>query len=164
MSATGFDLDLRSILLRLRIYDLSLTRNSDRADDPVQQTALKALAGRDSFRAGTNFAGWIFRRQRNDLVSEIRRTRADLRLRRHGAQPAFRAAPKRPAPARAYRRLAPGFALRCSYATSRGTPISRSRTTLAFRLAPHLARPGHARAPAEPPANLVPALAHSHHD
>src|SRR5436190_7314494 len=71
----GFDLDLKSILPQLRIYALSLTRNSDRADDLVQQTALKALAGRESFRAGTNFAGWIFRIQRNEFISEIRRTR-----------------------------------------------------------------------------------------
>ena len=57
----GFDLDLKDILPRLRIYALSLTRNGDRADDLVQQTALKALAGRTSFCVGTNFAGWIFR-------------------------------------------------------------------------------------------------------
>jgi RNA polymerase sigma-70 factor (ECF subfamily) len=70
-----FDLDLTRSLARLRVYALSLTRNRDRADDLVQQTVLKALAGRESFRAGSNFAGWLCRIQRNEFVSELRRTR-----------------------------------------------------------------------------------------
>jgi RNA polymerase sigma-70 factor (ECF subfamily) len=76
----GFDLDLRVILPQLRAYALSLTRNGDRADDLVQQTALRALAGRDSFRVGTNFAGWIFRIQRNEFISELRRNRPTVDL------------------------------------------------------------------------------------
>jgi RNA polymerase sigma-70 factor (ECF subfamily) len=74
-ATAGFDLDLKGILPQLRIYALSLTRNGDRANDLVQQTALKALAGRDSFRVGSNFAGWIFRIQRNEFISELRRNR-----------------------------------------------------------------------------------------
>ena len=72
---TDFDLDLTGNLNRLRIYALSLTRNGDRADDLVQQTVLKALAGRESFRPGTNFAGWLFRIQRNEFISGLRRMR-----------------------------------------------------------------------------------------
>ena len=69
-----FDGDLTHILPRLRIYAMSLTRNGDRADDLVQQTAMKALAGRKSFRLGTNFGGWIFRIQRNEFISGLRRS------------------------------------------------------------------------------------------
>ncbi|HET6198592.1 MAG TPA: sigma-70 family RNA polymerase sigma factor [Acetobacteraceae bacterium] len=76
----GFDLDLKDILPRLRIYALSLTRNKDRADDLVQQTALKALAGRASFHVGSNFGGWIFRIQRNEFISELRRNRPTVEL------------------------------------------------------------------------------------
>ena len=76
----GFDLDLKDILPRLRIYALSLTHSGDRADDLVQQTALKALAGRASFRVGSNFAGWIFRIQRNEFISELRRNRPTVEL------------------------------------------------------------------------------------
>ena len=72
---TDFDVDLTDSLARLRIYALSLTRNGDRADDLVQQTVLKALAGRQSFRPGSNFTGWIFRIQRNEFISELRRNR-----------------------------------------------------------------------------------------
>ncbi len=71
-----FDRALTGNLARLRIYAQSLTRNADRADDLVQQTVMKALAGRASFRPGTNFAAWLFRIQRNEFISEVRRNRA----------------------------------------------------------------------------------------
>jgi RNA polymerase sigma-70 factor (ECF subfamily) len=76
----GFDSDLESILPRLRVYAMSLTRNIDRADDLVQQTALKALAGRESFCTGTNFAAWMFRIQRNEFISELRRARPTVSI------------------------------------------------------------------------------------
>jgi RNA polymerase sigma-70 factor, ECF subfamily len=75
-----FDCDLKSILPRLRVYAMSLTRDIDRADELVQQTALKALAGRESFRTGTNFAGWMFRIQRNEFISELRRARPTISI------------------------------------------------------------------------------------
>jgi RNA polymerase sigma-70 factor (ECF subfamily) len=74
----SFDADLAHILPRLRAHALSLTHSGDRSDDLVQQTALKALTGRKSFRRGTNFAGWIFRIQRNEFISELRRTRPTI--------------------------------------------------------------------------------------
>ena len=43
--ATSFHDDLKAILPRLRIYALSLTHDRDRADDLVQETVTKALAG-----------------------------------------------------------------------------------------------------------------------
>ena len=63
----------KAILPRLRLYALSLTHDRDRANDLVQETVLKALAGRNSFRPGTNFSGWIFRIQRNEFISSLRR-------------------------------------------------------------------------------------------
>jgi RNA polymerase sigma-70 factor (ECF subfamily) len=76
----GFDFDLKAILPRLRIYAMSLTRDGDRADDLVQQTTLKALAGRQSFRPGTNFAGWMFRIERNEFISGLRRARPTVNI------------------------------------------------------------------------------------
>ena len=69
----AFYAGLKAVQARLRVYALSLTRDRDRADDLVQQTSLKALAGRESFRPGTNFAAWIFRNGRNEFISELRR-------------------------------------------------------------------------------------------
>ena len=66
---------LTAILPRLRIYVLSLTRNRDSADDLVHDTVIKALAGRQSFQPGTNLAAWLFRIQRNEFISGLRRVR-----------------------------------------------------------------------------------------
>lgn len=70
-----FNTNLEDLQPRLRVYALSLTRDRDRADNLVQQTSMKALAGRESFRPGTNFGGWIFRIERNEFISELRRGR-----------------------------------------------------------------------------------------
>jgi RNA polymerase sigma-70 factor, ECF subfamily len=66
---------LKAMLPRLRFYALSLTHDRDRTNDLVQETVVKALAGRASFRPGTNFAGWVFRIQRNEFISGLRRQR-----------------------------------------------------------------------------------------
>ena len=70
-----FETDLTQQLPRLRVYALALTRDSVRADDLVQQTVLRSLVGRNSFRPGTNFPGWLFRIQRNEFISGLRRQR-----------------------------------------------------------------------------------------
>lgn len=78
MSATeidAFNASLKDVQPRLRVYALSLTRNRDRADSLVHQTSLKALAGRESFRPGTNFSGWIFRIERNEFISGLQSQR-----------------------------------------------------------------------------------------
>ena len=46
----------------------------------MQQTVLRSLAGRASFRPGTNFPGWLFRIQRNEFISGLRRERPTVEL------------------------------------------------------------------------------------
>ena len=70
-----FLVDLKTLLPRLRVYALSLTRDRDQANDLVQSTVVKSLAGRQSFRPGTNFGAWLFRIQRNEFISGLRRQR-----------------------------------------------------------------------------------------
>src|SRR5512139_3454384 len=70
-----FHEQLKAILPRLRIYALSLTRDRDSADDLVHDTVIKALTGRHSFQPGTNLAAWLFRIQRNEFISGLRRQR-----------------------------------------------------------------------------------------
>jgi RNA polymerase sigma-70 factor (ECF subfamily) len=82
-----FNASLKDVLPRLRVYAMSLTRDRDRADNLVQQTSLKALAGRESFRPGTNFSGWIFRIERNEFISELRRGRPTVDIDAAGATP-----------------------------------------------------------------------------
>jgi RNA polymerase sigma-70 factor (ECF subfamily) len=70
-----FHEQLKAILPRLRVYALSLTRDRDAADDLVQDTVIKALNGRHSFQPGTNLAAWLFRIQRNEFISGVRKRR-----------------------------------------------------------------------------------------
>ena len=70
-----FHEQLKTLLPRLRIYALSLTRDRDAADDLVHDTVIKALTGRNSFQPGTNLAAWLFRIQRNEFISGLRRRR-----------------------------------------------------------------------------------------
>jgi RNA polymerase sigma-70 factor, ECF subfamily len=69
---------LRAILPRLRVYALSLTRDRDAADDLVHDTVIKALTGRASFEPGTNLSAWVFRIQRNEFISGLRRVRPSV--------------------------------------------------------------------------------------
>jgi RNA polymerase sigma-70 factor (ECF subfamily) len=137
----GFDLDLRAMLPRLHAYALSLTRNSDRADDPVQQTALKALAGRESFRSGTNFAGWVFRIQRNEFISELRRARPTVDI-DSPSMPALSHPPQQESGLvlrefmSAFRQLSQMRARLSSCPRSAAAPIARSPTVPGFRKAP----------------------------
>src|SRR5476651_113566 len=73
-----FHEQLKTILPRLRVYALSLTRDRDSADDLVHDTIVKALTGRNSFIPGTNFSAWVFRIQRNEFISGLRRTRPSV--------------------------------------------------------------------------------------
>jgi RNA polymerase sigma-70 factor (ECF subfamily) len=71
----NFHEQLKGVLPRLRIYARSLTRDRDAAEDLVHDTVVKALAGRHSFQPGTNLAAWLFRIQRNEFISGLRRQR-----------------------------------------------------------------------------------------
>jgi RNA polymerase sigma-70 factor, ECF subfamily len=73
-----FHEQLKAILPRLRVYALSLTRDRDAADDLVHDTVIKALTGRDSFEPGTNLSAWVFRIQRNEFISGLRRMRPSV--------------------------------------------------------------------------------------
>jgi RNA polymerase sigma-70 factor (ECF subfamily) len=77
-TADDFHEQLKALLPRLRVYALSLTRDRDNADDLVHDTVIKALAGRKSFIPGTNFSAWVFRIQRNEFISGLRRTRPSV--------------------------------------------------------------------------------------
>jgi RNA polymerase sigma factor (sigma-70 family) len=57
----------------LRRYALVLTRNSDAAEDLVQETLVKAIAASESWQPGTDLRVWMFRIMHNTHVSERRR-------------------------------------------------------------------------------------------
>ena len=68
---------------RLRRYARALTRATDRADDLVQETLVRALTKGHLWRPGTDFRAWLFTIMHHQYVNTVRRqaretTRVDL--------------------------------------------------------------------------------------
>ena len=70
---TPFREALIAAIPSLRAFGTSLTGNSDRADDLVQETLMKAWKHHDSFTEGTNFKAWLFTILRNEFYSQLRK-------------------------------------------------------------------------------------------
>lgn len=68
-----FKRELLALLPNLRAFAISLSGNSDRADDLVQDTILKAWAAHESFQPGTNLKAWLFTILRNEFYSQMRK-------------------------------------------------------------------------------------------
>ena len=64
-----------SILPKLRIQALALTRNRSAAEDLVQDAVCNALSAHASFIPGTNFPAWMHRILRNRFISNLRKRR-----------------------------------------------------------------------------------------
>jgi RNA polymerase sigma-70 factor (ECF subfamily) len=63
---------------RLRAVAVSLTGNTDRADDLVQETMLRAYANLDKFQPGSNLPAWLFTILRNQFRSEYRKRKREV--------------------------------------------------------------------------------------
>ncbi len=64
-----------SILPKLRVQALALTRNRAAAEDLVQDAVCNALSAQTSFIPGTNFPAWMHRILRNRFISNLRKRR-----------------------------------------------------------------------------------------
>jgi len=65
--------DLLASIPNLRAFAVSLTGSSERADDLVQETLMKAWAKFDTFQEGTNLRAWLFTILRNEFYSQVRK-------------------------------------------------------------------------------------------
>ena len=63
---------------RLRAFAVSLTGSSDRANDLVQETMVRAYANIDKFQPGSNLAAWLFTILRNHFRSEYRKRKREI--------------------------------------------------------------------------------------
>src|SRR3546814_9173258 len=57
----------------LRMYALNFTRDSEDANDLVQDTLLKAITYYDKFKEGTNLKGWLYTIMKNTFINNYRR-------------------------------------------------------------------------------------------
>jgi RNA polymerase sigma-70 factor, ECF subfamily len=62
----------------LRAFGLSLTARSDRADDLVQETLMKAWKHHDSFEAGSNMRAWLYTILRNEFYTQLRKRKREV--------------------------------------------------------------------------------------
>ena len=68
-----FKTGLLSAVPSLRAFAVSLSQNSDRADDLVQEPLVKAWDKQSSFQPGTNLKAWLFTILRNEFYSQMRK-------------------------------------------------------------------------------------------
>jgi RNA polymerase sigma-70 factor (ECF subfamily) len=68
-----FKTELLRTIPSLRAFAVSLTQNSDKADDLVQETLVKAWDKHESFQLGTNLKAWLFTILRNEFYSQMRK-------------------------------------------------------------------------------------------
>jgi len=68
-----FRKDLIGTIPSLRAFAISLSQNTDKADDLVQETLVKAWDKQSSFQLGTNLKAWLFTILRNEFYSQMRK-------------------------------------------------------------------------------------------
>jgi RNA polymerase sigma-70 factor, ECF subfamily len=71
--STALREELLASIPNLRAFAVSLTGNSEKADDLVQETLMKAWAKFDTFEEGTNLRAWLFTILRNEFYSQVRK-------------------------------------------------------------------------------------------
>jgi RNA polymerase sigma-70 factor (ECF subfamily) len=71
-SAAHFERDVIPLLEPLRRRAIRITSAPADAEDLLQETLLKAYAGRHSFQPGTNLEAWLFRIMTNTYISSYR--------------------------------------------------------------------------------------------
>jgi len=74
MSTLEFNNHLVGLRQTLMYFALSLTSNSDEADDLLQETMLKALTYRKKFTPNTNFKAWVYTIMKNTFINNYRRS------------------------------------------------------------------------------------------
>lgn len=74
MTQVQFNHALMSLSDKLYYYALSLTSDSEKANDLLQETFLKALTYRDKFESNTNFKAWVYTIMKNTFINDYRRS------------------------------------------------------------------------------------------
>jgi len=73
MSTIEFNQMLVNTRPVLRGFAINFTRNTEDAEDLIQDTFLKALKYKDKFEDGTNFKGWVYTIMRNIFLNNCKK-------------------------------------------------------------------------------------------
>ena len=73
MTQLQFNNALLEMQNKLHYYALSLTSDSEKASDLLQETMLKALTNRDKFSQNTNFKAWVYTIMKNTFINDYRK-------------------------------------------------------------------------------------------
>ncbi len=90
----------------LRRYALVLARNSDAAEELVQDCLAKALAAADTYKPGGDLRAWLFRILHNVYMDSMRRQKVRARVNEAGAEADAPTEPNQPAAVEARQVLA----------------------------------------------------------
>ncbi len=73
MTALEFGYRIESLTGSLKPYALKLTRDSEDANDLLQETFFKAYTNRTKFEEGTNLKAWMYTIMRNTFITNYQR-------------------------------------------------------------------------------------------
>lgn len=73
MTALEFGYRIESLTGSLKPYALKLTRDSEEANDLLQETVFKAYSNRSKFEDGTNLKAWMYTIMRNTFITNYQR-------------------------------------------------------------------------------------------
>lgn len=73
MTTIQFQNSLTGLENKMYYFALSLTSNSDKAHDLVQETYLRALTYQSKFSSDTNLMAWVYTIMKNTFINEYRR-------------------------------------------------------------------------------------------
>jgi RNA polymerase sigma-70 factor (ECF subfamily) len=73
MTAEQFNYKLVGVQQKMLNYALTLTSDSNDAQDLLQETNYRALSAQDKFMIDTNFSAWMYTIMRNSFINGYRR-------------------------------------------------------------------------------------------
>lgn len=73
MTAIEFGYNIESLTGALKPYAMKLTRDSEEANDLLQETVFKAFSNRNKFEDGTNLKAWMYTIMRNTFITNYQR-------------------------------------------------------------------------------------------
>lgn len=73
MTAIEFDIRIQSLSKFLKPFALKLTRDTEEANDLMQETMLKAITNKEKFTEGTNLKAWLYTIMKNTFITQYHR-------------------------------------------------------------------------------------------